>query len=679
MKKLLLFIMLLFSRLVCADAPLQPANTVMGCGSSPCAPSGVTAAQVSNVGAGSNTTPTTLTKTTGGIDPLNQFGFFSNVNLTGASDTIPYGYANVLLVTDSLDSTAQTGNAGVAGALDIQHTLTTGSKGGKITARFYLTANAAGPDAGSVDRNYVDLATVVSTYNMGGSSSGPTYEGLWYGYNCALTVPATGSTYVDTITCQENDITNSSTTTSIRQGVSIINVGSTAGTNPTYAGVNGDYAILIAGSNNNTTAGHVGWSCGICFGGFGGYFDVATTGTIFSDWANNNASGEGLNVSTVGSIMDFHDLTVTNYDMNLPNFSVTGTGVVATPAGTLIGASGQSAIPFITAGSSYMDATGNLVIGQAPGNSATVTFSGGTYTPGTTGITATCSGVCFTGTAAGDTGRVITVYTGSVYLNCIVTGNSGSSTTIVQCTAPTTNSTSLSSSAYTNANSWISGTYSATNTAYSGGTAYTAPLPYASGNQPTAAYFYLPATAPPGVAGWYYCTVAFLANAVCYNNTYSSGNPTVPVSPTAFSGLTPGTFTQAVTNLTGPSYTIPAGALGLNGAFDIQADYAFDTSGNTKGATSVFGGSATPYSASPSAITGIIFNAHCGNAGSASVQYCYYSQLNSALAWAQNSVAPYAPNAINTANAQTLVLKQQLGAATDTMALLWYSITVKPN
>ena len=81
-------------------------------------------------------------------------------------------------------------------------------------------------------------------------------------------------------------------------------------------------------------------------------------------------------------------------------------------------------------------------------------------------------------------------------------------------------------------------------------------------------YMYFPANAiAAGVAaGLYYCVMSSTTAGTIYNNTYTSGQPTIPASPTAFSTTGPGAYTQTTaSDVTVLSGTVPANTLGING------------------------------------------------------------------------------------------------------------------
>jgi hypothetical protein len=101
-----------------------------------------------------------------------------------------------------------------------------------------------------------------------------------------------------------------------------------------------------------------------------------------------------------------------------------------------------------------------------------------------------------------------------------------------------------------------------------------------------AAYLYFPASAPVGTLGLYYCVPFSMGAGTCYNNTYSQtggGTPTIPASPTAFSGLTAGTYTQTTaTGIVLGNANVPANSMSLNGCAQGSANFTVNNSANTK-------------------------------------------------------------------------------------------------
>ena len=108
------------------------------------------------------------------------------------------------------------------------------------------------------------------------------------------------------------------------------------------------------------------------------------------------------------------------------------------------------------------------------------------------------------------------------------------------------------------------------------------------------AYVFLPAGAisSGSAAGWYYTTFSSTTLATVFNNTYTSGVPVIPASPTAFSTTGPGAFTGTITDVFPFQFTVPANTLGVNGTLTIDSTYASHVSGTTRSATVNFGGTA---------------------------------------------------------------------------------------
>lgn len=107
------------------------------------------------------------------------------------------------------------------------------------------------------------------------------------------------------------------------------------------------------------------------------------------------------------------------------------------------------------------------------------------------------------------------------------------------------------------------------------------------------AYVYLPsgAIAAGSAAGWYYAVFSSTTAATIYNNTYSSGTPAIPGSPTAFSTTGPGAFTQSLsTYIVGYSLTVAGNVIGANGGIRMTQSYSFSASTNNKVVRNAFGG-----------------------------------------------------------------------------------------
>lgn len=118
----------------------------------------------------------------------------------------------------------------------------------------------------------------------------------------------------------------------------------------------------------------------------------------------------------------------------------------------------------------------------------------------------------------------------------------------------------------------------------------TTALPYAY----PAAYMYFPAgsIAAGSAAGWYFVAMTTTTAGTIYNNTYTTGKPVVPSSPTAFVTTGPGAYTQttggAVTSL---NFTVRGGSMGKSGALTITKLGTCANNANNKVVETYLGGS----------------------------------------------------------------------------------------
>jgi len=87
------------------------------------------------------------------------------------------------------------------------------------------------------------------------------------------------------------------------------------------------------------------------------------------------------------------------------------------------------------------------------------------------------------------------------------------------------------------------------------------------------AYMYFPANVIGAAvpAGWYYVQMSSATAGTVYNNVYTTGNVSFPVSPTAFVSTGAGAFVNAVsTSIAGFNFNLPGGSLGNNGTLRMQ-------------------------------------------------------------------------------------------------------------
>ena len=173
--------------------------------------------------------------------------------------------------------------------------------------------------------------------------------------------------------------------------------------------------------------------------------------------------------------------------------------------------------------------------------------------------------------------------------------------------------------------------------------------------------------------------MATTVTGVCYNNTYASGTPTIPGSPTAFSGLTAGTYTQTInTVLALVTATVPASSMGLNGCLEWDYSYSYNNDANSK--TTLFKlSSISPGVASTTFGTGRSQGKEC-NAGSASAQAgdVWYTSPTANTVLTGPVIGTR--NAVNTAVVQSALITEDLvTAATDTAGIERFTIRLTPN
>ncbi|MGZ8924563.1 MAG: hypothetical protein ACXW2E_01640 [Nitrososphaeraceae archaeon] len=98
-------------------------------------------------------------------------------------------------------------------------------------------------------------------------------------------------------------------------------------------------------------------------------------------------------------------------------------------------------------------------------------------------------------------------------------------------------------------------------------------------------YLYFPANAivAGSAAGLYYTVMSSTTAGTIYNNVYTTGNPTIPSSPTAFSTTGPGAYTQTTaTDITLASIPVIGGTMGINGQLFAEVLFDYKNSANNK-------------------------------------------------------------------------------------------------
>lgn len=165
-------------------------------------------------------------------------------------------------------------------------------------------------------------------------------------------------------------------------------------------------------------------------------------------------------------------------------------------------------------------------------------------------------------------------------------------------------------------------------------------------------------------AGWYYTVWSSTTAGTAFNNLYTSGTPTIPGSPTAFS-TTAGALVQTTgSNIAAYTLAIPGNTIGLNGSVSITGNRSYNNSAGVKTLTTNYGSYAFT-SGTTTATLVIPIYAGFANRGVANVQ----APTTNALATAAANTTALTFGAIDSTQSQNLVMNMQLAVATDTMTL----------
>jgi hypothetical protein len=192
----------------------------------------------------------------------------------------------------------------------------------------------------------------------------------------------------------------------------------------------------------------------------------------------------------------------------------------------------------------------------------------------------------------------------------------------------------------------------------------------------TSCYMYFPANAivAGGAAGIYYVVMSSGTAGTIYNNTYTTGIPSIPASPTAFATVGPGAYTQTTgADITLLSASIHGGVLGLSGGVEPRVLWRFPNNANNKLIKFLFGGqqlvSATYTTTNAADLMKSVFNSGVEN-----VQMSHNSPVIGAA-----TITGQTALAVNTANAVTVAATGQIAVDTDFVGVLQYLVRVIPS
>ena len=128
-------------------------------------------------------------------------------------------------------------------------------------------------------------------------------------------------------------------------------------------------------------------------------------------------------------------------------------------------------------------------------------------------------------------------------------------------------------------------------------------------------------------AGVYWTVMSSTTVGVVYNNAYTSGQPIIPISPTAFSSTGPGAFVQttASTTILAPG-TLWGGFLGANGSMQVLMTLSHLNSVTSKSITLRLGGVSVFFVGSTT-LARLFYNTSIHNRGKEDLQFSHGSDL----------------------------------------------------
>lgn len=179
----------------------------------------------------------------------------------------------------------------------------------------------------------------------------------------------------------------------------------------------------------------------------------------------------------------------------------------------------------------------------------------------------------------------------------------------------------------------------------------------------------------PAAADFYYCQFSSTTACTVFNNLLSAnlnsvGVPLIPASPTAFVTTGPGAFTGVTITYNAVTITIPAAAMGANGACLIEGDYTCFNAATNKAFTTIFGGT-NIINTTQTTIAQAATSARIKNRGSASIQRTSPMFNGAPLT--------YVASAVNTGNAATVVFQMSKATATENLVFEGGRVTIIPT
>lgn len=189
-------------------------------------------------------------------------------------------------------------------------------------------------------------------------------------------------------------------------------------------------------------------------------------------------------------------------------------------------------------------------------------------------------------------------------------------------------------------------------------------------------YLNLPASAisAGSGAGWYFAQMSSATVGTVFNNTYTTGLPTIPGAPTPFATTGPGAYTGVTSLVVGPQITLPANSIGPNGILRTLMLTNELNNANVKTLNMVIGAGVFINAVLASVGAALTANA-IFNQGSQAVQVSMPSAGNLGFGTANGNLLH---NTVNFAVSQTIQLDLTMAVATDWFALEGFLIEAVP-
>jgi hypothetical protein len=175
--------------------------------------------------------------------------------------------------------------------------------------------------------------------------------------------------------------------------------------------------------------------------------------------------------------------------------------------------------------------------------------------------------------------------------------------------------------------------------------------------------------------GFYYCVMSSTTVGTIFNNVYTSGQISIPVSPTAISAAGPGAYTQLIgSDIDTLSVTLTGGTMLPNGRLEVISGFSFPNNANNKVWAAKLGGSSLSGGVFTTGTNGAAW-AQTANAGRQDRQRI----LSSNNGFLNATFGQISHGTQDTSTNKTVSITNRLTVATDYLVTEMHSIIVTPQ